>query len=252
MPVHATRAWTDRVFACPVPLWCADPRAVWLRVTETTTARPTAASPHLQKLAWVVKNYVFPGACDCDEAIRDRIGDGIGEGIGMTHTLTGPLLKLRWYPEATVAVWQHWQSKPATHVLLLGSPGTGKTMYRNFMAAHVLTKHQEARTPCLIIMDRSGMQVKPVLIRLTWQQRGRMDVFVASPCEHNVVRAAVRRMQRLGGRVYHLLDVRCAPRSARSLAVCRGPPSSATHVVAASATLSRTAAWAGHKQTCSP
>ena len=145
-------------------------------------------------------------------------GRAIQMVVGMDHKLQDtPLRKLRWYKRVTNLLRRHWTKDGTTTVkldgaapvFLLGAVGTGKTMYRNFLAAKLLGMHRWAGSSCLIVLDRSGISAKPIFMRLSRKGR-KMKLHVASPTTHPSALIEINMARDTGIPVYHLLDVRCA------------------------------------------
>ena len=120
------------------------------------------------------------------------------------------IMRLRWYDAAIKLVWDNWcneeggtlPDKPpyGATAWLFGMPGVGKTVWRNFMAIHILRNDDGTG---VIVFDRgTGCERDAVLVRQVRGYDGSLHVQVATTDNQQFVKSAAAAAKR----VFHLLD----------------------------------------------
>ena len=125
------------------------------------------------------------------------------------------IVRLRWYDAATELVWNNWFSQDnrtmpveppfGAMAWLFGMPGVGKTVWRNFMAIHILRNDDGTG---IIVFDRTVSSIgaeRVVLVRQIRGNDGLLHVQVATSYDSQVVRSTAAAAKR----VFHLLDCSC-------------------------------------------
>jgi len=120
------------------------------------------------------------------------------------------IIRLRWYDAAIKLVWDNWcneeggtlPDKPpyGATAWLFGMPGVGKTVWRNFMAIHILRNDDGTG---VIVFDRATRcERDAVLVRQVRGYDGSLHVQVATTDNQQFVKSAAAAAKR----VFHLLD----------------------------------------------
>ena len=148
----------------------------------------------------------FEVARDAAEPVRT-----LGAHVSMSQVLDiSKIVRLRWYDAATKLIWDNWGNEEGgtlpdrpprgAAAWLFGMPGVGKTMWRNFMAIHILRNDDGAG---IIVFDRAtGSQRGAVLVRHIRGDDGSLHVQVARTGDRQLVESTATAAKR----VFHLLD----------------------------------------------